>query len=164
MSESIPAAITVGGRIRRRLLKDLVSMIAGEGVAINWQEQAMPETIRAAIERAAAERTTVTFTDDQTAYGQFDRLERWLKRNKVDFDRHSDARYEYDAENVYCRHGRLTATGSDQGGTDMVGMSRIRAILHRRVSAERRMTLVARLVTPAPDLKPVTLVGKETDR
>ena len=106
MSDRFPGAITIGGSIPRRLLDLLAEMVATESVSIDWQYTLDKTAIRVAIEEAAARGETVRFTDDEAVGGMFEELEGWLTNHGIDFDRHSDARYEWDAENVRPRPER----------------------------------------------------------
>ena len=106
MSDRFPGDITIGGDIPHRLLDLLSEMIASEGVSIDWQYTLGKAAVQKVIEDAVARKETVRFTDDEACYGQFEELEGFLVERGIHFDRHSDARYEYDGENAYYRGGR----------------------------------------------------------
>ena len=162
MSDHFPAEITIGGSIPRRLLDKLAGMIASEGVSIDWQYALDQAGVRAAIETAAAKGETVRFTDDEACYGQFDDLENWLTSHGIDFDRHSDARYEYDGENVYGRgRKRPVIMTADQSGKDMVGADEIRKILASQAPTDRKLAQIAKLVAVPPALTPIVLTDRK---
>ena len=158
MSDRFPGDIIIGGRIPRRLRDDLAGMTAEQGVGINWQATLDRADIRAAIEAAAAKGGTVLFTDDAALNGKFEELEGWLTRHGIDFDRHSDARYEYSAQNVYGRGRRCPVEmRSDQCYADMVSAAMVRQILESRSPVDRRLAILSRLAAVPPALTPIVL-------
>ena len=160
MADRFPGEITLGGHIPLRLLDELAERIASEGLGINWQEALDPTAVRRAIELAAERSETVRFTDDEALYGQFEELEDWLTRHGIDFDRHSDARYEHDAENVYGRGRRKPVVmSSDQSGGDLVSVESIREILGCRDAPVRKLARIAKLVAVPQALTPIVLMG-----
>jgi len=162
MSDRFPGEITIGGMIHRRLLDELAGMIASEGVSIDWQYTIDKAAVLAAIEAAAARGETVRFTDDEACYGQFENLENWLTSHGIDFDRHSDARYEYDGENAHGRgRKRPVVMSSDQSNNDLVSAEEVRKILTTRASPDRNLARIARLVAVPPALTPIVLTDKK---
>ena len=162
MSDHFPGEITIGGSIPRRLLDELAERIASEGVSIDWQHALDAAAVREAIEAAAAEGRTVRFTDDEAVYGQFDELEQWLTSRGIDFDRHSDARYEYDGENVYGRGRRQpVAMRSDQSGRDLLSAEEVRQVLAGRLPPAGKLARIAALAAGAPALGPIILTERE---
>ena len=158
MSDHFPGDITIGGDIPRRLLDKLAEMIASEGVSIDWQYALDEAAVRAAIEAAASKGETVRFTDDEACYGQFDDLENWLTGRGISFDRHSDARYEYDGENAYGRtHKRPVVMKSDQSSQDLVSTEEVRKVLASQASPDRKLARIAKLVAVPPALNPIVL-------
>jgi len=162
MSDRFPGEITIGGSIPRRLLDKLAEMIASEGVSIDWQYAIDKAAVLAAIEAAAARGETVRFTDDEASYGQFEDLENWLTSHGIDFDRHSDARYEYDGENAHGRgRKRPVIRNSDQSGKDLVSAEEVRKILVSQAPADRKLTQIAKLTAVPPALTPIVLTDKK---
>ena len=162
MSDRFPGEITIGGMIHRRLLDELAGMIASEGVSIDWQYAIDKAAVLAAIEAAAARGETVRFTDDEACYGQFEDLENWLTSHGIDFDRHSDARYEYDGENAHGRgRKRPVIRNSDQSGKDLVSAEEVRKILTTHASPDRNLARIARLIAIPPVLTPIVLTDKK---
>jgi aspartate oxidase len=158
MSDRFPGDITIGGDIPRRLLDKLAEMIASEGVSIDWQYALDTAAVRAAIEAAAAKGETVRFTDDEACYGQFEDLESWLTSHGIAFDRHSDARYEYDGENAYGRNRkRPVVMKSDQSSQDLVSTEEVRKVLVSQASPDRKLARIAKIVAVPPALNPIAL-------
>ena len=162
MSDRFPAEITIGGNIPRRLLDKLAGMIASEGVSIDWQYAMDKAAVRAAIEAAASRGETARFTDDEACYGQFEDLENWLTSHGIDFDRHSDARYEYDSENAYGRGRKRPVTmNADQSGKDLVSAEEVRKILASQAPLDRKLARIAKLAAVPPALTPIVLTDKK---
>lgn len=160
MADRFPGDITIGGSIPRRLLDKLAGMIASEGVSIDWQHALDKAAIREAIDGAAARGETVRFTDDEACYGQFEELENWLTSHGIDFDRHSDARYEYDGEKAYGRgRKRPVVMESDQSSQDLVSAAEVRKVLASQAPPDRKVARIAKLVAVPPALTPVILTG-----
>ncbi len=157
MADYFPGEIHIGGPIRRPLLKQLIAAIVAEGVSLgNYGDR--PAT-QEALREAFAAGDVVHLYDDQACYGQFDGLEAFLARHRIHFDRHSDSRYEFDAENVYYRgRGRpvvLLATGD---GTPLLPCDEITAILDREsLDAAARLRAIRRKAAP-PATRPLTPV------
>ena len=162
MSDRFPGEITIGGSIPRRLLDKLAEKIASEGVSIDWQYALDKAAVRKAIDAAAEHSETVRFTDDEASYGQFEDLENWLTSHGIDFDRHSDARYEYDGENAYGRdRKRPVVMNSDQSSKDLVSAEEVREALASQAPPDRKLARIARLVAVPPALTPIVLTDKK---
>jgi len=162
MSDRFPAEITIGGSIPRRLLDELAGMIASEGVSLDWQYALDKADVRTAIEAAAGRGQSVRFTDDEALCGQFEDLESWLTSRGINFDRHGDARYEYDGENAYGRgRKRPVIRNSDQSGEDLVSGKEVRRILASQAPADRTLTRIAKLAAVPPALAPVVLTDRK---
>jgi len=158
LSDRFPGEISIGGTIRRRLLDKLADVIASEGVSIDWQYALDQSAIHDAIVKAAAGGETVRFTDDEALGGQFEELENWLTAHGIDFDRHSDARFEYDGENAYGRgRKRPVVMSSDQSGNDMVSAAEVCKILVGWSQPDRKLDLIAKLIAAPPALTPIVL-------
>lgn len=159
MSDRFAAAITLGGDVPRRLLDKLADMIASEGVSIDWQYSLDKSAVQKAIEDAVATTETIRFTDDQASYGQFEQLEGFLVKHRIHFDRHSEARYEYDGENVYYRGGRKVAVMlANYSGDPLVSCQDVRKILDNSKSDQTRLDAIRRLITVPAPLAPIRLV------
>ena len=163
MADRFPGDITIGSNIPLRLLDLLSEVIAEEVVSIGWQYRLDKASIRQAIENAAARKETVQFTDDQAAYGQFDELEGFLIKHRIHFNRHSDARYEYDAENVYYRgRGRPVTMLSTQDSNDVVYCHGVLDILQcKSMNVQKKLEKLRKLVAPLEatiPLSPIRLI------
>jgi aspartate oxidase len=168
MSDRFPAEITIGGTIPRQLMDELAGMIASEGVSLDWQYAMDKASVFAAIEAAACRGETVRFTDDEACLGQFEDLENWLTSHGIDFDRHSDARYEYDGENAYGRsRKRPVIRNSDQSGKNLVSAEEVHKVLASQAPPDRKLARIAKLAAVPPVLTPIVLTdgkGKNHDQ
>ena len=164
MADRFPASITIGGRIPRRLLYELAGVIATQGVCADWGDRYLEKAeITRDIRKAAEKGETVRFVNDQAAYGEFHDLEPWLTDHGIDFDRHNDARYEYDAENVYGRgRRRPVVINANQDGDDMVNIEEICGVLAGHAQPAWKLARIAKLTEVPPALDPIVLVdGKQ---
>ncbi len=166
MADRFPAVITIGGRIPRRLLDELAGVIADQGLCDGWGDRYLDKKkIMEDIVSAADQTLPVQYVNDQARYGEFEDLESWLTNHGIDFDRHNDARYEYDAENVYGRGRKQPAiTGSNQNGEDVIGAGEIRRTLAGRAQPARKLARIAKLIELPPALGPIVLVDSKQRR
>ena len=166
MADRFPAAITIGGRIPRRLLYELAGVIADQGLSADWGDRYLEKAeITRDIRKAFEKGDTVRFVNDQAAYGEFDDLEPWLTSHGIDFDRHNDARYEYDAGNVYGRgRKKPVVISANHDGDDLVKVEEIRRVLAGRAQPDRKLARIAKLIELPPALDPIVLVDSKQRR
>src|SRR5437870_810723 len=107
MSDRFPALLEIGGSISRPLLLDLLTRIQAAGLRWNWCEDEVaantPEELLEELRQHDSE--VLSVGDDEALGGMFESLEEFLVEQGVAFDRHSDAKYEYDGEIVFYRPG-----------------------------------------------------------
>jgi len=148
MSDYFPGQIEIGGDISRKDLNILINIVVNmelkdEDYSDVWTREKLVE--------AFATQDSVFMTDDQARYGEFPELEAWLVEYKISFNRHSDAQYEYDAVNTYCRvDGKkaiLNTVYSTQNDEDLLPYSVIKNIVNdnflgneQKVKEIRRIT------------------------
>jgi hypothetical protein len=156
MPESIAAEISIGGEVPRLLIPALASAISDQGVSDEWGGSCLSEDQVIEIINDVNANNVATFYDDQARYGQFDELEEFCMKNKVDFDRHSDAKYEYSAEISKCRKGKVIGIGSDQDGNELIYAEDIDKILNRyykkKISAVTALDKIKVLINKVPPL------------
>lgn len=158
MADYFPGAIHIGGPIRSFIVKRLIAAIVDEGVSLDdyGGPAATEEDLRRAFEQRG---DVVRLYDDEARYGQFDELEEFLVRHRIHFDRHSDSRYEFDAENAYYRGGKhplvMLATES---GQPLVACEEVLEILGNAGLGEpAKLEAIRRLVSP-PEMSPLAPV------
>jgi hypothetical protein len=102
------AEIRIGGKIRQDLVPGLCKAIREERLSFDWGDTCFDPDSAEELTEACDERDGVRLLclcDDQASYGQFSILEKFLVEAGISYRRHSDAKYEYDAEIVEFRPG-----------------------------------------------------------
>jgi hypothetical protein len=102
MSERFPAVITIGGKIPRKLIPDLIDVINTSGAGVEWGNHNTFEGLETLTE-VVGNNDHLVLCDDEARYGEFEDLECFLRNNDIPFDRHSAAWYEYDGDIVSFR-------------------------------------------------------------
>jgi hypothetical protein len=108
MSDYFPGSIEIGGKVPKALAQELVDAVVNAGAAEgdDWGGEGWePETPEDLLKSAKESGGTLRLCNDQARYGEFDELEEFCRLNGIAYSRHSDAKYEYDAENVEFRPG-----------------------------------------------------------
>jgi len=122
MSDRFAAEISIGGDIPKGCVEGLIAAILQDGPSFGEGEPSIDEEgIRAYLE----EGNHVVLYDDQSKYGTFPKIEKCCKEHEIDFNRHSDAKGEHDAEAVFCRNGKMIEFASAQDGTLLIPASRV---------------------------------------
>ena len=82
------------------------------------------------LRQALDENGHLFLVNDQARYGMFEELEDFLCEHDIPYDRHSDARFEWDAENVTFRPGmeRPLEMPSNKDGDTLLRMDQIRPL------------------------------------
>ena len=128
MGDYFAGEIEIGGPVSRSELNELIDLIVDEGLKEDYSDT----WTRDKLVKAFATQDTVRLTDDQASYGEFPELEEFLVEHKISFNRHSDARYEYDATNLYYRGeetiGEAAVFFSTQEGHDLIPVETIEKI------------------------------------
>jgi hypothetical protein len=132
MSEPIAAEIRIGGHIRQDLVPGLCKAIREEYVSLDWGDACfVPDSAEELIE-GCQDRNGVRLLclrDDQANYGTFGILEKFLVEAGICFQRHSDAKYEYDAEIIEFRPGLgQVAFASNNNGELLVPLEKLTCI------------------------------------
>ena len=73
----------------------------------------------------------LVLADAEASYGQFEELEAFCVEHGIPFDRHSDAHYEFDAQNVYFRPGMRNpeSVPSNNAGDDLFSADAVRPVV-----------------------------------
>src|ERR1700687_1885588 len=101
MSEPIAAEIRIGGKIRHDLVPGLCKAIREECLSFDWDDTRFVPNSAEELINACDERDGVRLLclyDDQASYGQFSIVEKYLVEAGICYRRHSDAKYEFDAQ------------------------------------------------------------------
>ena len=103
MGDHFPGKITIGGQIDQKTLPLLIEVISKEGVGVDgdYDSYASEEEIREYVHESIKTNQTITFSNAEASMGEFETLEKFCVENNLHFERHSDAKYEFDAEWVW---------------------------------------------------------------
>ena len=155
MADYFAGEIEIGGSIPRSDLNELIDLITNEELKEDYSDV----WARDKLVTAFATQESVRLTDDQARYGEFVELEEWLIEHNIYFDRHSDARYEYDAVNTYYRGGETVTLNSTQVGTDLISYSTIDEIVnHKELNAEQKIEQLRKTLTKVPPLPKLVII------
>jgi hypothetical protein len=109
MADRMAAEILIGGKLSRSRAEALCGAIQDQYIALDWGGGAYnPQTAEelvAAVEGSTVKDGWLRLTDDEARWGQFERLEEFLREQKIAYDRRSAGKYDYDAEIVSYRPG-----------------------------------------------------------
>ena len=136
MADSFPGEIMIGGKVPAALLEEFLGKIGSTGAKVGGYDGVEFDAKTAEdLRRALDEDAHLFLVDDQARYGQFEELEAFCVQHGISFDRHSDARYEFDSENVYFRPGMKgpLVIRSDNDGDDLLDISLVRPIARELV-------------------------------
>jgi hypothetical protein len=148
-------------------LNGLITAIMAEGESLD--DDGTRRATRETLERAFEAGTVVRLIHDRARLGQFDALERFLVAHRIHFNRHSDARDEFDAEFV-CYRGRGAMPKvfpSNAAGEILIKPEDVKRILGgRRSTPEGKLMDIFVLVEPleAAPLTPVQIISPRSPR
>jgi hypothetical protein len=132
MGEYYPGEITIGGKVPAALLDEFLSAAASTGASVGDYEEAVfaAGTVEELL-KVLDEDGHLRLADAQASYGQFEELEAFCVEHGIPFDRHSDAKYEFDAENVYFRPGMKApeSVPSNNAGDDLFSADAVRPVV-----------------------------------
>jgi hypothetical protein len=147
MADCFPGEIKIGGSVPTALVDEFLRQVSCAGGSVGgYDGPAFDCRDAEGLREALNESGHLVLADPEARYGQFEELEQWCVRHGVAFDRHSDAKWEYDAENVRFRPGMKhpVVVPSDNCGSDLVDADRIRPVAQKlarlavgRVSKDR---------------------------
>jgi len=130
MSDRFSAQILIGGNLPKAKVPDFLKALEADGVRHEWGEHYIrAEEGEQALTKSEYGRENGTkvlrFCDEEACYGQFEKVEEFCEKNKLSFDRNSEAYCSYDAETVSFRPGHRDCRFSDQNGNPLVPVSAI---------------------------------------
>ena len=153
MSDRYPAEIHIGGPVPRTLLDDLVRKIAETGGSLSGYDEggAAEDEIRAALREGAI----LDLCDCHACYGHFRELEAFLIEHGIHFNHHSEACYEYDAQNTCYRGGQVLTMAANQAGHPLLSITEVLAILNNaQLEDHGRLEALRQLAEP-PEISPL---------
>ncbi len=139
MADCFPGEITIGGKVPAALLEEFLGELNSTGAKVGAYDGAEFVAKTAADLRQVLDESGRLFlASDRAPNGQFAELEDFCVRHGIPFDRHSDARHGFKAENVMYRPGMKRPAEVPNDSGDVL----LRAETVRPLAKE-----VARLVT-----------------
>ena len=131
MADYFPGEITIGGKVPTGLLEAFIGELKSAGAKVGGYDGA-EATFQTAEElrKALSNDGHLFLVDDQARFGQFEELESFCTKHGIAFDRHSDAKHEYNAENVYFRSGmkKPESVPSNNDGDALLRVETIRPV------------------------------------
>jgi hypothetical protein len=131
MGEYYPAEIRIGGNLPAQLLEEFFAEIRSTGATAGGFDGPAFDCKNADdLRQTRDEQGRLVLADAEASYGQFEGLEVFCLRHGILFDRHSDAHYEFDAENVYFRPGMKhpAQVSSNNCGDDLMAADEVRTV------------------------------------
>jgi len=131
MADYFPGEITIGGKLPAMLLEEFLGELNSMGAKVGAYDGAEFDAKTAAdLRQVLDENGHLFLADDQARNGQFEELERFCVDHRIPFDRHSDARHEFNAENVMFRPGmkRPAEVPSNNDGDALLRVESIRPV------------------------------------
>ncbi len=171
MSDRMPAQITIGGTIKRSLVEELCGQITESGAGPEW-DGGVKVRDEAELRRLIGKDGTITLYDCEARYGEFETLEAFLREHEIPFDRHCDAKYEYDGmlvkyrpatglhEYLATQDGEQTINGVeiDEVASQLDGIEQMPHEQLLAVAAQVRDELRSLVGTDVPDVPPLVIV------
>jgi hypothetical protein len=170
MSDRFPGEIMIGGKLPAKLLEAFLGVVSSSGAKVGGYEGAPFDATSAdGLLEVLDENRHLFLVDDEARYGQFEKLEAFCVQHGIPFDRHSSARYEFDAEKVMFRPGmkRPLEVPSNDDGDVLLNVETIRPVAKEvarlataKMTADRLLAAVAKVskrlnsLLP-PDIKPL---------
>jgi hypothetical protein len=132
MSDRFPGEITIGGKLPAALLDEFLGEVTSTGASVGGYDGPAFDCKNADdLCQALDTDRHLVLADAEASYGQFEELEAFCVKHGLPFDRHSDAKYEFDSVNVRFRPGmnRPVEVPSDNCGEkpdrEVVGRGRV---------------------------------------
>ena len=131
MADYFPGMMTIGGKVPAAVLKKFLKQITSTHASLG--EYSGPAFTCATAEqllRALDEKGHLVLADVEARFGMFEDLEAFCVEHGIPFDRHSDARHEFDAENAMFRPGMKSplVVPSNNAGDDLFNAEAIRPV------------------------------------
>lgn len=101
MADYMSAKITIGGKLKASDVDTLIKAIVDQAVSLEYDE-APPEEDEI---RERLNENEVVFYDIEARYGQFEDLEQVCRDLGLNYVRHSEGKYDYEAEFVVYEPG-----------------------------------------------------------
>ena len=159
MSERYPAEITIGGKMPTGLLDHFLGELRSAGVRVGgYDGDPFDAKTVDELRQVLDEGEHLVLADAEASYGQFEDLEEFCVQHGIPFDRHNDAHFEFDSENVHFRAGMESplAVYSNNQSDDLTDVAKVRPVASELARlAKAKLThdeLLAAVVKASGDL------------
>jgi len=105
MGDYFPGKIEIGGPLTAELYQKFLEALDGTVRVSDYNGPDDISSIRNEIDNAIANATTVEFYNDQARGGMFEEIETWCQSHGLTYVRHSEAKFEFDAELAWWQPG-----------------------------------------------------------
>ena len=132
MADCFPGEIVIGGKVPSAVLKEFLGEVVSAGASAgDYGDPPFEGRTAEELLDALDGNGHLRLADPEARYGQFEELEAFCVRHGIAFDRHSDARYEFDAENVVFRPGmeHPVVTASNNAGDSLADADAMRPVV-----------------------------------
>ncbi len=129
MSERFAAEIRIGGKVPAEAMERFLNELnSNSGRMGGYDGDPFDAHNADDLRRTLDEDGHLHLADAEASFGQFEDLEAFCRERCIPFDRHSDAHYEFDSENVYFRAGMESpvSTYSNSLSNDLVDAAKVR--------------------------------------
>lgn len=162
MSDRFCGQITIGGRISRRRLPKFLKAIAASGAFLEWGDAPFEPVSIDNVTSNLRDGRLILY-DDEARFGEFESLETACRRLRLGYTRHSESKYEFEAELVDWRPGmrepivRMCCSNSPNV---LVWAEFVQEALdHLKARRNRKaLTILQWLCPEIPDLPPLEFV------
>ena len=161
MSERMSAWIAIGGTVPRALVPELCGTIIREQLSQDWDGDPFEPEDEEDLTDALDHEGHLFLCDHEARWGQFDDLEKFLRQHGIPYDRHSSAKYEYDAQLAQFRPGLdIRCDLASEDGRPLVDRDEVEKVRDalRAGKVEEARTLVEKLCPEISELPPFQVV------
>jgi len=131
MADCFPGEVTIGGKVPSALLEEFLGAVASAGASAgDYGDPPFDGRTAEELLDALDGNGHLRLVDAEARYGQFEELEGFLQEHGIPFDRHSDARHEFDAVKVMFRPGmeRPAEVASNNVGDALADADELRPV------------------------------------
>ena len=162
MSERLCAEIWIGGQLSRSQLPEFLRVVSEARVSLEWGDACFtPNSAEELLESLRDCR--LWLCDDQASCGELPELENACRAMGLSYTRHSEGKYEHDAEIVEWRPGMaepLCRVGSNRNQSAYVPVEEVaKAFKHLETGRVGKAKKILSLLCPqVPELPPFEIV------
>ena len=150
MSEHFCTLIEIGGTIKRKQLPKLIAAMQADGIGIHYCE-ATAEAIRQEAEKCHREGWALQASGTEVTWGNLENTEAFCKKHKLQFNKRTEGRYEYNGAISWWRPGMKTnKTWSETNKDATVVMLSLANLTKAKAQGKTLQKIVKELEAVAP--------------